>query len=136
VDKSQKRGVQLVIARGHAAKLLEAAEEPLDGLALGATHGGVWAGLAPFAAGCNHGHGAALGQGSHEWVGIVAAVGNQVGRGPFAEQGQGLRRVVALARGEAAADEAATTCSLLLKPPWLRPKACGPFFLRAPEAYW
>lgn len=37
VNEGQKMGIQLLIARGHAAKLLEAAEEPLNGVPLGVT---------------------------------------------------------------------------------------------------
>ena len=95
--------VQFIIAGGYAANLLEAAEQPLDGVVQGVAGRVEGARVATLAAGRNHCLGAAVSQGGHQRAGIVAAVGNEMGRGQALEQGLGLRGVVALARVEAAA---------------------------------
>lgn len=99
-------GIQLVITCGYAAKLLEAVEEPLDGLALGVADRVVGPRQATLAAGWDDGLRAADGQGRLERVGIVAAVGNQVGWDQPVKQRQGLRGVGALARRPADAHQA------------------------------
>jgi len=73
--------IQFVVPRGHAAKLLEAAEEPLDGLALGIAGGVEGARVPPLAPGWNYRLCTAVGQGRHQRVGIVATVGDEVGWG-------------------------------------------------------
>lgn len=89
-------GLQLVITRGYAAKLLEAAKQALDGLVLGVVHGVVGARLAPLSARRNHGASATGRQGGNQRVGIVAAVCAEISWGQLSKQWQGLRRVVAL----------------------------------------
>ena len=105
VNKGQKMRIQLVVARSHATKLLEAAEEALDGVALGVAGRIVGPWGAPLAPGRNQGLGVARGQGGYQRVGIVAAVGDGVGRGQTLEQRQGLRDIVALACAQPDAHE-------------------------------
>ena len=131
---------KLVIAGGHAAKLLEAAEKPLHGVTLGIASRSVGPRVAALAPGRNGGLGAPGGQSRHERVGIVAAVGNQVGRGPLAQQRQGLRRIVALAGTQAQPHGPAAGIGhdVQLRRQTAAAAAQGlrPVFLRAPDACW
>ena len=133
-------GIQLVITRSHAAKLLEAAKQALDGLPLGVAHGVVGAGLAALPPWRNDGAGAPRSQGGDQRVGIVAAVGDELSRGQLAEQRQGLRGVVALARGQAAAHEAPAGIGhhvhLTGQATATAAQGLRPVFLRAPLACW
>lgn len=132
--------IELFISGGEAAKLLQAAEEPFDRMPLGVALRIVGSGVAPLAPGWKHGLGAAPREFGHERVGVVAAVGDEVGRGPTSEQGQGLRRVVALAGGEQAAPQAAPRIGghvpLRRQPAAAAPEGLWSVFLRAPAACW
>lgn len=85
-----------------AAKLLGAAEEPPDGVALSVASGGVGAWVAALTTGRNHGAGTAGSERGREWIRIVAPVGHELGWARALEQRQGLRGVVALAGRQAA----------------------------------
>ncbi len=132
--------VQLVVTGGHASKLFEATEEPLNGVSLGVAGRVVRPRVAPLAARRNHGHGAAGSQGSHQRVRIVAPVGNQVGRGQALEQGQGVRGIVALAGREAATHGPAAGVGhgvqLAAQPAAAASQGLRSVFLRAPAACW
>lgn len=88
--------IELVIPRGYASKLLEAAEQPLDGVALGVAVCVVGPRSTAFTPGRDDGAGAAGGERGDQWVGVVAPVGDEISRGQVLKQRQGLRRVVAL----------------------------------------
>ena len=132
--------IQFIIPGGHASKLFESAEEPLDGVALGVAGCVMGAWVPALAPGRNYGTGAARGQGGHERVGIVAAVGHLERRREAREQGQRLRGVVALADGEAAAHRPAAGVGghvhLARKPAAAAPEGLRSVFLRAPLACW
>jgi hypothetical protein len=140
MNEGQKMRIELVVARGHAAKLLEAAEQPLDGVALGVAGHVISPRVATLAPGRNDGLGAASGQGGHERAGIVPPVSHQVRRGQPVEQRQRLRGVVALAGGEAAAHEPAPGVGhgvqLRRQAAAAAPQGLRPVFLRAPLACW
>ena len=96
-------GIKFIIARGQAAKLFEATEQPLNGVALGVACPVVGSGKAALAAGRNHDLRAAGGQLGYQLVTVVGAVGNKHLRGQPVEQRQGLRGIVGLTGGEAQA---------------------------------
>jgi hypothetical protein len=132
--------IQLIVARRHPAKVLEAAEEPFHRVALGVAGSVVGPRSTAFTSGRNDGAGAAGSQGAHERVGIVAAVGNEVGWGPPVEQQQSLRSVMALTRRQAAAHKPASGISyhmqLASQPATAAAQGLRPVFLRAPLACW
>jgi hypothetical protein len=132
--------IQLIVARRHPAKVLEAAEEPFHRVALGVAGSVVGPRSTAFTSGRNDGAGAAGSQGAHERVGIVAAVGNEVGWGPPVEQQQSLRSVMALTRRQAAAYKPASGISyhmqLASQPATAAAQGLRPVFLRAPLACW
>jgi len=132
--------IKFIIAGGHAAELLETAEEPLDGVTLSVAVCIVGAHLSAFAPGWNHGAGTAGSERRHERIGIVAAVGHDVRWSQALEQRQRLRGIVALASGEAAAAQAPARIGghvqLGGQPAAAAPEGLRPVFLRAPEACW
>ena len=130
--------IQLVVAGGHASKLLESTEESLDGVTLGIAGGINGARVAPLAPGRNDGLDAAGSQRGHERVGIVAAVGHHEHRREARQQGQRLWSIVSLAGGEAAAHRPAAGISgqmhLTRQPAAAAAQGLRPVFLRAPLA--
>lgn len=130
--------IEFIISGGHATKLLEAAEKLFDRVALGVAGGIVRPRMLALAPGRNYGTGAAGSERSHQGVGIVAAVGHQVGRGQAFEQRQSLRGVVTVAGAEAAAHRPATGVGghmqLTGQPAAAAAQGLRPVFLRAPLA--
>ena len=129
---------QFLVACGEAAKLLEAAEKPLDGMALGVAGRLVGPWVAAFAPGRNHGTDAAGSERGHERVRVVGAVSHHIGWRQALQQGQGLGRVMAWARRQAAAHEPAPRIGHHV--PFARqaataaPQGLRSVFLRAPLA--
>ena len=86
--------IEFVIVGGHAAKLLEAAEQPLNGVALGIAVHVIGSRLVTLASGRNHGVRTPHRRRGYQRVGGVSAVGDKIGQ----EQRQGLRGVAGYAR--------------------------------------
>lgn len=130
--------IQLVIPSSHAAKLLEAAKQSLNGVSLGVAGRVVGPRRTAFSAGRSYGVRAANSQGVHERVGIIAAVGNQVGWGQAVEQWQRLWGVVALTRRQATAQKSALGIGhhvhLARQTTAAAAQGLRPVFLRAPLA--
>lgn len=132
--------VEFIVARGHAAKLFEAAEQAFNRVPLGVTYVVVGSGEAALAAGWNHGTDAAGRERGHERVGVVAALGDEVGRGQALKRRQGLWGVVALTCAQAQAHGPAAGVGhgvhFGAQPTTAAPEGLRSVFLRAPLARW
>jgi hypothetical protein len=132
--------IQLVIPRGHAAKLLEAAKEPLNRVTLCIPGYVVGPRVSTLTPGRNQGTSAGGGQGPHQRVGIVAAVSHDIRRVQPGEQRQGLRRIVPLALRQATTHKPTARIGhrvqLGRQPTTAAPEGLRPVFLRAPLACW
>lgn len=131
---------QLVVPSRYASKLLEAAKQPLHGVALGITGVVVGPRVSTLPARRNHGAGAARREGGHQPVAIVATVSNEVGWGQARKQRQRLRGIVALAGRQADAQKPASGIGygvqFTRQPATTASESLRPVFLRAPLACW